>query len=144
MKKILFALLFFTAFTVQAKEVVVSAVGEGEDYDWAVLNAVENAVRQTNDMTIEGKGLQKIDVSSSVDRERTVKGGSSTQASATLNASGEYGKKGNLDAKDNYQRNSDFEVNDNEKITAGIKDNSKAIPAKYKGVALGSVEGLST
>ena len=134
MKKILFALLFFTAFTVQAKEVVVSAVGEGDDYDWAVLNAVENAVRQTNDITIEGKGLQKIDVSSSVGRERTVKGGSSTQASATLNASGEYGKKGNLDAKGNYQRNSDFEVNDNEKITAGIKDNSKAIPAKYKGV----------
>ena len=134
MKKILFVLLFFTAFAVQAKEVVVSALGEGEDYDWAVLNAVENAVRQTNDITIEGNGLQKIDVSSSINRERTISGNSLTQAAALLNASGEYGKRGKLDAKGNYQRNSDLKVNDNENITASIKDNSKSIPAKYKGV----------
>lgn len=134
MKKILFVLLFFTAFAVQAKEVVVSALGEGEDYDWAVLNAVENAVRQTNDITIESNGLQKIDVSSSINRERTISGNSSTQANATLNASGEYGKKGKLDVKGNYQNNSDLKVNDNENITASIKDNSKSIPAKYKGV----------
>ncbi len=134
MKKILFALLFFTAFAVQAKEVVVSALGEGEDYDWAVLNAVENAVRQTNDITIESNGLQKINVSSSINRERTISENSSTQANATLNASGKYGKKGKLDAKGNYQNNSDLKVNDNENITASIKDNSKSIPAKYKGV----------
>lgn len=134
MKKILFALLFFTAFAVQAKEVVVSALGEGEDYDWAVLNAVENAVRQTNDITIEGNGLQKIDVSSSINRERTISGNSLTQAAALLNASGEYGKRGKLDAKGNYQRNSDLKVNDNENITASIKDNSKSIPVKYKGI----------
>lgn len=134
MKKLLFLLLFLTAFNVQAKEIVVSAIGEGENYDWAVLNAVENAVRQTNDITIEGNGLQKIDISSSINRERTISGNSSEQAIATLNASGEYGKKGKLDAKGNYQNNSDLKVSDNENITASIKDNSKSIPAKYKGV----------
>lgn len=62
MKKIILALFLFTAISAQAKEITVTAYGEGDDYDWAVLNAVENAVRQTSDITVEGKGLHKLDV----------------------------------------------------------------------------------
>ena len=58
MKKILYLLFLLTAFNANAKEIVVTAYGEGEDYDWAVMNAVENAVRQTSDIAIQSDGLK--------------------------------------------------------------------------------------
>lgn len=66
MKKILYTLLLLTAFNANAKEIVVTAYGEGDDYDWAVMNAVENAVRQTSDIAIQSDGLHKVDVSTTV------------------------------------------------------------------------------
>ena len=35
MKKTLYLLFLLTAFNANAKEIVVTAYGEGEDYDWA-------------------------------------------------------------------------------------------------------------
>ena len=53
MKRILLLLLFVGfAFTTHAKEIEVEAVGVGKDYDWAVMNAIDNAVKQTSDVTV--------------------------------------------------------------------------------------------
>lgn len=52
--KQLFLLLLFSiiAVTTQAKEIEVEAMGVGKDYEWAVMNALDNAVKQTSDVTI--------------------------------------------------------------------------------------------
>ncbi len=63
MKKAFFFICLSFITAVHAKTIDVTAVGNGETYDWAVLNAVENAVRQTSDITIKSTGLQKIDAS---------------------------------------------------------------------------------
>lgn len=49
-----FLTLFLALFSVEtyAKDVEVEAVGVGKDYDWAVMNALDNAVKQTNDVVI--------------------------------------------------------------------------------------------
>lgn len=62
----IFSLTF--AATVNAKEINVEALGVGEDYDWAVLNAVENAVRQTSDIYIS-KNVPEV---KSITRETVV------------------------------------------------------------------------
>lgn len=134
MKKLFALLLFLTSFSVQAKEISVTAIGEGENYDWAVLNAVENAVRQTSEISIEGNGLHKIDVSSSITREQSQSGSSSSNADATLNAKGNFDRESSLDAKGNVNSKNSYEEHNTDTITAGVKDNSKHIPAKYKGV----------
>lgn len=134
MKKLFALLLLLSSFGVQAKEISVIAFGEGENYDWAVLNAVENAVRQTNEISIEGNGLHKIDISSSISREQSQSGNSSSNTDATLNAKGEFGREGYLDAKGNVNSNNSYEDHKTDTIAAGVKDNSKHIPATYKGV----------
>ncbi len=134
MKKLFALLILLSSFGVQAKEISVIAFGEGENYDWAVLNAVENAVRQTNEISIEGNGLHKIDISSSISREQSQSGNSSSNTDATLNAKGEFGREGHLDAKGNVNSNNSYEDHKTDTITAGVKDNSKHIPAKYKGI----------
>lgn len=53
MKKfIIFAAAFLFSFNVQAKIINVEAQGVGDDYDWAVMNAVENAVRQSSEVIV--------------------------------------------------------------------------------------------
>lgn len=53
MKKLvlLLAVLLFSG-SLQAKEIVVEAQGVGDDYDWAIMNAIENAVRQTSEVLV--------------------------------------------------------------------------------------------
>ena len=53
MKRIFLSLLFVCfAGTTYAKEIEVEAMGVGKDYEWAVMNALDNAVKQTTDVTI--------------------------------------------------------------------------------------------
>ena len=127
MKKFLLMMLLFLSADLAAKEITVTAEGYGENYDWAVLNAVENAVRQTSDITITGMGLKKIDSSVSVAR------GSVDTVS--------YQGKGELSGKDNnndihakLDADEKIEVKSGEKITMEHKDNSKVIPAQYQGI----------
>lgn len=69
----IFLSLFLICFavSVQAKEIEVEAMGVGKDYDWAIMNALDNAVKQTNDVVIsranpmlkmEVKGKETIDI----------------------------------------------------------------------------------
>lgn len=53
MKQIFLSLLFVSfAYTTYAKEIEVEAMGVGKDYEWAVMNALDNVVKQTTDVTI--------------------------------------------------------------------------------------------
>ena len=131
MKKLVITLLMFVSFNAYAVEVETIAEGFGESYDWAVLNAVENAVRQTSDINIENNvGLQKIDTSASVTREK--KSGEESSFSANLNAKtkGDF----DIDGNSNYNQDFKYQNNESEQIRAEVKDNSKYIPAKYEGV----------
>lgn len=133
-KYLLLGLLLFS-LPVQAKEIIVSASGFGENYDWAVLNAVENAVRQTSDIEIEGKGLQKVDQELSVSHDYKEDG--KVDAEATLSHHGNASldkKKAQIAEVASVEKKANYEVNASEKATASYKDNSKSIPAKYKGV----------
>lgn len=135
MKIILSVLCLFTAFNVNAKEISVTAYGEGENYDWAVLNAVENAVRQTSDIAIQGNGLKKIDVSSSVTHESNFEGAANVNDSVSI----DMNKKNGIMPKTkhlNIENKSGAEIKTNakEEVAAKIQDNSKEILAKYNGV----------
>lgn len=134
MKKIFYALLFLMAFNANAKEVVVTAYGEGEDYDWAVMNAVENAVRQTSDIDIQSNGLHKVDLSTTVKHSASFE----AEASATDKLDIDSHKRSGLVPKNNQlsaenQANAKLKANANETVTAEVRDNSKDIMAKYKG-----------
>lgn len=135
MKNLLFALLVCFAINVQAKEIVVSAFGEGEDYDWAVLNAVENAVRQTSDITVERDGLHKTGSTAVTTKEHVQKGHSDFSADTGLNVKGEYAKTaGSLVADGKYNEQAGYNNTDTLKLTNSVKDDSKHILAQYKGV----------
>lgn len=134
MKKILYTLLLLTAFNANAKEIVVTAYGEGDDYDWAVMNAVENAVRQTSDIAIQSDGLHKVDVSTTVKHNASFE--SEANANDRLNV--DIKERDNLlpetkqlGAEENAQIK--VKANADETVTARFRDNSKDIMAKYKG-----------
>ncbi len=66
MKKIflscLFACMAFMA-NGQAREIEVEAMGVGKDYEWAVMNALDNAVKQTSDVTINRNApMQRMEI----------------------------------------------------------------------------------
>ena len=72
MKKILFVLLLLTSFVTNAKEITVTATGSGKTRDFAIMDAVENAVRQTTEISVErDKSFQQIDVKASAEYTRT-------------------------------------------------------------------------
>lgn len=53
MKQVFLSLLFVClAFTTHAKDIEVDAMGVGKDYEWAVMNALDNVVKQTSDVRI--------------------------------------------------------------------------------------------
>lgn len=93
---------------------IVTAHGEGEDYNWAVMSAVENAVRQTADVAIDGDGLHKVDATNTL--------------SYSGHADGDFYNDGaeKVDAH--------MQANVNEALSHSIKDNSRDIDAKYHGV----------
>lgn len=133
-EKILYTLLLLTAFNANAKEIVVTAYGEGDDYDWAVMNAVENAVRQTSDIAIQSDGLHKVDVSTTVKHNASFE--SEANANDRLNV--DIKERDNLlpetkqlGAEENAQIK--VKANADETVTARFRDNSKDIMAKYKG-----------
>lgn len=134
MKKILFSLMLIISMSANAREIIVSAIGEGENYDWAVLNAVENAVRQTNPISIERNGLQKKDITHTLTQEQTAHKNNQIQGSAFLIADGKYDEKANLNAQGDYQQSEENTSNDRKTITSSVKDNSKSIQAQYKGI----------
>ena len=74
MKKIIFILFLLLSYSANAKEIKVTAVGYGENYDCAIMNAVENAVRQTSDIEIEGNGLNKVDIESTFSEDMAISG----------------------------------------------------------------------
>lgn len=135
MKKIFFAILLLTAFAANAKEITVTAYGEGEDYDWAVMRAVENAVRQTADISIAGHGLRKVDAGSKIMQESGYdsEGNADDKLDAKEEEKGFFSKKNAIfsaegKAKGNYKENS------KDVVTANVYDNSKEILAKYSGL----------
>ena len=127
-------LLLFISFSANAKELTVIAYGEGDDYDWAIMNAVENAVRQTSTIDIQSDGLHKVDVSTTVKQDSSFE----TEANASGNLNMDYSKRDGiipdteqLNAKE--QLNSKVKGKANDTLTVSFKDNSKDIIAKYKG-----------
>ena len=134
MKKIIFILLLLFSYIAEAKEIKVTAVGYGENYDWAVMNAVENAVRQTSDIEIEGNGLNKVDIESTFSEEQTISG--KHNGGLELNVAEQEKEFVSTNQKDGdlkYNEKSDFDVKGTNKANMSIKDNSKQILAKYKG-----------
>ena len=134
MKKILYILFLLASFNTYAKELEVVSYGEGEDYNWAVMNAVENAVRQTSDIDVRSDGLHKVDISTTVKRNANFDG--KIEASDKLNI--DIQKRDNLipsskELKAEEQISGKMEASANEEVTAEFKDNSKDIMAKYKG-----------
>lgn len=123
------------SFDLHAKEITVTAYGEGETYDWAVMNAVENAVRQTSDISIQGHGLHKVDVSSTIshdssfESEAHVKGKLNIE---TYEREGFASDQNRLKIKE--KGDADVKASANESVTANFQDNSKDILAQYQGV----------
>lgn len=81
LSKYILSAFFSLAFAVSAnaKTINVEALGVGDDYDWAVLNAVENAVRQTSDIYIaktvpEMKGIIKEDANIKIEDGKIISG----------------------------------------------------------------------
>lgn len=64
MKKfILVIAILFVSFNLQAKDITVTAEGVGDGYDWAVMNAVENAVRQSSEIFVHRQSpMSKLEV----------------------------------------------------------------------------------
>ena len=134
MKKLICLLFVLAAFNVQAKEVTVTAYGEGQDYDWAVMNAVENAVRQTSTVTVERQGMHKVDVTASTTDNITMQAQSEASDKIGLDARSRDGlisHEGGLDAEETVSGSVRAEAT--QTTTAAIKDNSKDILAQYKG-----------
>ena len=130
MKKIIFILLLLFSYIAEAKEIKVTAVGYGENYDWAVMNAVENAVRQTSDIEIEGNGLNKVDIESTFSEEQTISG--KHNGGLELNVAEQEKEFVSTNQKDGdlkYNEKSDFDVKGTNKANMSIKDNSKQILA---------------
>ena len=120
MKKILFALFLLTSFVVNAKEITVTATGSGKTRDFAIMDAVENAVRQSTEITIEReKPFRQIDIKAS---------GEYTRQKTDLRTEVEEKKGKPVSARENRK-----DQIDSHKITANVEDNSKEILAKYNG-----------
>ena len=134
MKKIILALFLFTAISAQAKDITVTAYGEGDDYDWAVLNAVENAVRQTSDITVEGKGLHKLDVAATASVDANHSAGYNSNDSLNIEEKKLQGVLPQNNSFNGSKQNSQ-QFNESASLNAmvGVRDNSKNILAKYKG-----------
>ena len=120
MRKILLVLFLMTSFVVNAEEITVMATGSGKSRDFALMDAVENAVRQTSEITVEReKSFTQVDVK----------------------VSGEYARQKNDRYSDNQgkedevisERKGQHNGTDNRKFSATLEDNSKEISAKYKG-----------
>ena len=66
MKKLILSIILAgLTFNVQAKEIEVEALGVGPDYEWAVMNAIDNAVKQTSDVYVGREApLQRMELKS--------------------------------------------------------------------------------
>lgn len=132
MKKILCILFLLMALNVQAKEISVIAYGEGENYDWAVMNAVENAVRQSSTISVESNGLHKVDITQSISYDANSE--AQLKVDEKVNIEGGNVKTGELNTFKGAQNvDASMKTKANETITANMQDNSKDILAKYTG-----------
>ena len=113
----------------------VIAHGEGEDYNWAVMSAVENAVRQTADVSIAGDGLHKIDATDTISHD--MHADSNFSATDEVNAD-IYTRDGVISreqkANGSEKVNANMETNASQTLSHSVKDNSRDINAKYHGV----------
>lgn len=120
MRKLLFVLFLMTSFVVSAKEITVTATGSGKTRDFAIMDAVENAVRQTTEITIErDKAFKQLDIRATAEYTHQ----ENDMYSGTKEGKGKVisGRKSQNDNADNH------------KLTANLENNSKEILAKYKG-----------
>lgn len=70
---ILSTFLVFLSLEVKAKNIEVEVLGVGKDYDWAIMNALDNAVKQTNEVEIRHQSpMQKMEVKAKLDGKETV------------------------------------------------------------------------
>ena len=137
-------LLVLITTTANAKTLKVTATGVGETYDWAVLNAIENAVRQTSNVTVTKKAPTR-----SEELKTTTINSSSDSASYTGNAS--YNRKANTGFFGSISNNASVSNNLNEKATANsknisetsVKNIQKEIDARYEG-KIASYEVISS
>lgn len=134
MNKIIAILLVLLAFNANAKEITVTAYGEGDDYDWAVMNAVENAVRQTSEISVQSNGMHKLDVSATLQHDTNFEG----EATVSDNLNVDYTERDGIiptteQLNADAQEKATLKTKGNETYTASVKDNSKDILAKYSG-----------
>lgn len=118
--KNIFLVLFFAlvTFTAQAKEIEVEAIGVGIDYDWALMNALDNAVKQTSEVTISrASPIQKMELNT-----KTNLGISATEHLDIDDGSLVKGK-----GEANYSGSNNAE------LTNEVRAELKEINAKYKG-----------
>ena len=114
MKKLFLSLLLLLAlsgFEVKAREVDVMAMGVGKDYEWALMNALDNAVKQTNNVIIgRDAPMQRMEVKSgeklseSIDESLNVNDGSiiggEKSAAYSGKASAEYSAEASAELKE--------------------------------------------
>ncbi len=116
---------------VQAKEVTVTATGMGDSYDWAVMNAVENAVRQSTEVIVHRNApMEKFEM----------KGVSSDDYNESENVKVDDGSviggKGNIDykaeGKAGNKMNAVFEEKSIDAHYAGKVDSYKVLSTEEK------------
>ena len=116
---------------VQAKEVTVTATGMGDSYDWAVMNAVENAVRQSTEVIVHRNApMEKFEM----------KGVSSDDYNESENVKVDDGSviggKGNIDykaeGKARNKMNAVFEEKSIDAHYAGKVDSYKVLSTEEK------------
>ena len=109
-----------TSFVVNAKEVTVTATGSGETRDFAIMDAVENAVRQTTKITVEReKAFQQLDIKASGEytHQKSDVHSQSTEEAGKVVSGGKSQK----------------DYSDSHRMTVDLENKSKEILAKYKG-----------
>ena len=120
--RILFIILLTLAISLSAnaREVEVTAIGSGADEEWALMNALDNAVRQSSEITIKRDGsMAKI--------EGSVETKDKTEAKADVKSEGGFWSKafsgllGGASSSEGKER---------------INISTKEIDARYKGQIL--------
>lgn len=135
MRTLLIALaLLLLPGVLHAKNVDVEAIGVGDDYDWAVMNAIDNAVKQSSGVSISRDApMNKLEVNYSAQDKlhdaETLNAGVSGSASHDDGAIIGKEKRETYDEAFNMAHNKGFDASSDRKLSAEIKE----INAKYEG-----------
>lgn len=134
MKYFIILLNLLLSFSAQAKDVEIEAIGVGDSYDWAIMNAIDNAVKQSQGVTISRQApIQKLEMNSSFNEKSNQSASFNIEANESLSIdNGEFlsgAKRASYDGK--AKGNANAEQSYNSKNTATVE--LKKIDAKYKG-----------